>query len=332
MNQEKVGICLRVSCTALLIAALSGELAAAEMPDTISVPKGGNYGSTSFFDGFGRTQEGFTLLEYGRYENLNSINDAAGNPNPLFDGTHISVYVSLTQLSYTSDWHPFGGDAVGFSAAIPLIDVSSSFADNSPVKLSNNGFGIGDLVWGPIYQSKLYMRDGAAYFAWRAQLIILSPTGNLDQAHSINQGSGYWAVNPYVTFTYLPVAKVEISNRFNYQYNLQGSRFSSPPPIPGVQYISGQAGQMVYDNFDASFALLPDRFLGLNGYVVEQLNPDKTNGQTVANSLVRALYLGPGGRIVFPNKDSLNLNFYLKLISKNDTSGTKVSFQYIHRF
>jgi hypothetical protein len=89
---------------------------------------------------------------------------------------------------------------------------------------------------------------------------------------------------------------------------------------------------MVYDNFDASFALLPGRFLGINGYVVEQLNPDKTNGQTVANSLVKALYLGPGGRIVFPNKDSLNVNLYLKVISQNDTSGTKVSFQYIHRF
>ena len=319
MNQAKVGMVLHVSCAALLIVGLSGPLAAADMPDTISLPKGGNYGSTTFFDGFGRTEEGFTLLEYGRYENLNSINDSQGNPSPLFDGTH-------------SDWHPFGGDAVGFSAAIPLIDASSSFADNSPVKLSNNGFGIGDLVWGPIYQSKLYMRDGAAYFAWRAQLIILSPTGSVDEAHGINQGAGYWAVNPYVTFTYLPVAKVEISNRFNYQYNLQGSKFSSPPPIPGLQYISGQAGQMVYDNFDASFALLPGRFLGINGYVVEQLNPDKTNGQTVANSLVKALYLGPGGRIVFPNKDSLNLNLYLKLISKDDTSGTKVSFQYIHRF
>jgi hypothetical protein len=306
--------------------------ATAEMPDTISPPKGGNYGSTSFFDGFGRTTEGFTLLQYGRYESLNEINDSQGNPSPLFDGTHISVYVSLTQLSYASDWHPFGGDAVGFSAALPLIDAQSSFAATSPVKLSTNGFGVGDLVWGPIYQSKMYMRDGAAYFGWRAQLIISSPTGGVNEAHGINQGSGYWAVNPYVTFTFLPVPKLEISNRINYQYNLQGSQFSSPPPIPGLKYVNGQAGQIVYDNFDASYAIARAYFLGVNGFFVHQLNLDKTNGQAVADSLVKSLYLGPGGRIVFPNKDSLNLNVYLKLISENDTSGVKLSFQYVHRF
>jgi hypothetical protein len=316
---------------ALLIAAPLG-VASADMPDTISPPKGGNYGSTSFFDGFGRTTEGFTLLQYGRYEDLNSINDAQGQPSPLFDGTHITVYVSLTQLSYTSDWHPFGGDAVGFSAALPLIDAQSSFAAMSPVKLTNNGFGVGDLVWGPTYQSRMYMRDGAAFFAWRAQLIICSPTGEVNEDHGINQGSGYWAVNPYVTFTVLPLPKVEISNRVNYQYNLQSSAFASPPPIPGLKYVNGQAGQIVYDNFDASYALAPAYFLGINGYFIHQLNLDKTNGQPVPDSLVKALYLGPGGRVVFPNKDSLNLNVYLKLISENDTSGLKLSFQYIHRF
>jgi len=320
-----------ITCAALVIFAAPA-LAAAGVPDTIGVPKGGNYGSTSFFDGFGRTDEGLTLLEYGRYEDLNRINDYQGNPSPLFDGTHIAVYVSLTQLSYMSNWHPFGGDDVGFSAAIPLIDCTSGFAQNSPVKLTNDGFGIGDLVWGPIYQSKIFVRDGGAYFAWRAQLIILSPTGKADETRNINQGSGYWAVNPYVTFTYLPVARVEVSNRFNYQYNLQSSQFSSPPPIPGLKYINGQAGQMVYDDFDASFALVPNRYLGINGYFIDQLNLDETNGQVVANSLVKALYLGPGGRLVFRNKDSLNVNVYLKVISENDTSGTKLSFQYVHRF
>lgn len=305
---------------------------AAELPDTIDAPKGLNLGSTSFFDGFGRTSEGWTLLEYGRYESLRSIDDAAGDRSPYFLGTRITVYVALTQISYTSDWHPMGGDAVGFSAALPVIDFKSSFAPQSPVSLGNNGVNIGDLVWGPTYQSRMYESDGHPYFAWRAQLIVASPTGAVNETKNINQGSGFWAVNPYVTFTILPATRIEISNRLNYQYNLPSSRFSNPPQIPGVTYVNGQAGRLIYDNFDASALVAARLHLGLAGYWLDQLNSDQTNQVSVPNSRVRALYLGPGGRIELPNADTLNLNLYLALISQNDVSGVKFSFQYVHRF
>ncbi len=40
--------------------------AAQALPVTVSAPKGINLGSTSFFDGMGRTTEGWTVLQYGR--------------------------------------------------------------------------------------------------------------------------------------------------------------------------------------------------------------------------------------------------------------------------
>jgi hypothetical protein len=67
---------------------------------------------------------------------------------------------------------------VRVSAALPLVSLNSSFASNSPVKLSNNGFGIGDLAWGPFYQSRIYKRTGRPALSWRFQLMILSPTGD----------------------------------------------------------------------------------------------------------------------------------------------------------
>jgi hypothetical protein len=318
----------------LLTACLAPQPArcAAQLPDTLTAPKGLNLGSTSFFDGFGRTREGWTVIEYGRYEDLTRINDQSGQPSPYFQGTHVTVEVALTQFCYASAWHPFGGDTVGFSAALPLIDFQSHFDATSPAVLESNGFNIGDLVWGPTYQSRVFFRDDRRYFSWRTQLLIASPTGAVNPLRNINQGAGFWAVNPYVTFTWLPFARIEISNRLNYQYNLRGSRFSDPAPIPGVTYVSGQAGEILYDNFDASFRFAANAYLGLNGYVIEQLTLDRTNGVRVPDSYVRAVYLGPGVRYVFGNSDSLNVNLYLKTVSENDTSGTKLNFQYIHRF
>jgi hypothetical protein len=145
--------------TAVLLGGAFTALTAAaqgSLPDTVAPPKAINLGSTSFFDGFSRTTEGWSWLQYARYEDLNRITDYQGHNSPYFQGTHIQVLAALTQFSYASDWHPFGGDGVGFSAAIPLIDFNTRFAVSSPVRLASNGFGIGDLVWGPIYQSRTY--------------------------------------------------------------------------------------------------------------------------------------------------------------------------------
>jgi hypothetical protein len=304
----------------------------AAMPDTVTPPKGINLGSTSFFDGFGRTTEGWTLLQYGRYEDLTHITDYQGNDSKLFKGTSIQVFVSQTQISYTSPWHPFGGDGVGISALLPFADFATHFDQDSPVKLNNNGFGVGDLNIGPFYQSRYVMRDRRPVFAWRAQLSVIAPTGSVNEQRAINQGSGMWSVNPYVAMTWVPLPYLELSTRLNYQYNAQTTVIQSPPPIPGMVYRNGQAGQIVYANFDASYAVTPTAYVGINGYALGQLTSDMTNGQTVAHSHETEVSIGPGGRYVFNEANALNLNFYLPVVSRNATSGTQVNFQYVHRF
>jgi len=317
---------------AALLAVVAPQARAESMPDTISPPKGINLGSTSFFDGFGRTVEGWTLLEYNRYEDLTRITDYDGKSSPLFKGTDIQVFVVQTQVSYTSNWHPFGGDGVGVSALLPVADFSSHFDQNSPVKLSNNGFGVGDLNIGPFYQSA-YVMDGARpVFAWRAQLSVVAPTGNVDGQRNINQGSGAWAINPFIAITWVVLPQLELSTRINYQYNTQTSRFDSPPPIPGLVYRNGQAGQMVFGNFDASYAVLPNAYVGVNGYALGELTPDETNGQVVAHSRETEMSIGPGGRYVFDESNALNVNMYLPVVARNTTSGLQFNTQFVHRF
>jgi hypothetical protein len=334
MSIKSMKTSLTIAASVLAISAACAPSAkAASLPDTVKIPAGGNYGSTSFYDGFGRVTPGWTILEYATYADIDNITTATGDKNPAFKDPHIGALSVLTQISYTTNWHPFGGDGVGFSAAVPLVDLSTSFADNSKVKLSNNGFGIGDMVWGPIYQSKFYKdAHGRPDFAWRFQLIILSPIGGFDKHKNVNQGCGYWAINPYVSFTWAPTPKLEFSTRFNYQYNLSTTNIASPPPVPHLVYENGQAGQMIYDNFDASYKVLPKFELGFNGFFIDQLTPDKTNGQIVGKSRQSQVYVGPGARYTFDPTDSLNMNVYLPVEAANASVGPKFNLQFIHRF
>ncbi|MGA3371674.1 MAG: transporter [Terracidiphilus sp.] len=329
--------------TAALLAP-AGANAQPPLPDVVKPPSGINLGSTSYYDGFGRTRPGVTLLEYFRWSHNTGISDANGNENANFIAPRINAFPDLIQLIVASKWRPFGGTA-GFSVLAPLVGLQSSFAANSPKKLSNSEFGIGDIIAGPIYQSKFFAGEGAGkdsspksaaqsspYFAYRFQFLVQIPNGEFDRTKNINPGSGYWAVAPYIAATYLPVSRLEMSTRFHYQYNLATDKLPNPPPIPHLVYTSGQAGQLVYDNFTTSYRFTKKLYLGANAYGLYQLSPDKTNGVKVGGARETQFYLGPGGGCDFGKANTLNVNLYLKVEAHNTASGPSLQLLYIHRF
>jgi len=312
-------------------------------PDTVKPPAAINLGSTSFYDGFGRTRPGATLLEYFRWAHDTEVSDANGNENPKFISPRIDSFPDLVQLIVATRWRPLGGVA-GFSVLAPFVDLRSSVARDSPKRLSNNGLGLGDIIAGPIFQSKFFGAEGVAqpvskprarldpYFAYRLQVLVQVPSGSFDATKSLNQGSGYWAVAPYFAATYLPVRRLEVSTRLHYQYNLVTDKLSNPPPIPHLVYKNGQAGQLIYDNFTTSYKFTRKLYLGANAYGVYQLTPDKTNGIRVGGARETQAYVGPGGGYNLGNADTLNLNAYLKLEAHNTASGPSLQLLYIHRF
>jgi len=102
---------LNVLATALLIASVAH---AHSMPDTIAPSKALNLGRTSFFEGFGRTDESFTSLRHGRYEDLDRITDFNAHDSPNFKSPSIQVFSAVTQIACASNWHPLGGDQCAF--------------------------------------------------------------------------------------------------------------------------------------------------------------------------------------------------------------------------
>src|SRR5262245_59532639 len=74
-------------------------------------PAGLNLGSTSFFDGFGRNEEGFTYLAYLQWASSRNIMDETGKPAPFFTDPEIDAFALVNQLAYTLPEKLFGDSA-----------------------------------------------------------------------------------------------------------------------------------------------------------------------------------------------------------------------------
>jgi hypothetical protein len=313
-----------------LLPDFSAEAQSPTPPDVVKLPAGINLGSSSFYDGFGSTDPGWTSLNYFRWNDFTSIKDSSGQNSPLFVDPRIDVISTLFHAVYVSPIQVPNG-AIAFEALLPIVDFQSHF--NAPgTVLQDNGLNIGDMTFGAAYQSKPIALWGQSVLSWRVDLDFTAPTGGFDSNKDINQSSGFWSVEPYLAVTLLPVPKWEISARFNYIYNFSTSRGSDPPQIPDFVFRNGQAGQAGWINFASSYEVVEGVRPGLNGFWLQQFTNDRTNGISLPGTLVEELYIGPGLDWEIDNKNTMNFNLYLPISAKNSNAGPQFNLQYIHQF
>jgi hypothetical protein len=324
---------LMLVVTALL---LSGKTAAAQNmpppvpPDVVKLPAGTNLGTVSFYDGVGSTDPGLTVQYYTRLNHFTSIMDSSGRDSPLFVNPRIDVMSNIIQALYNPPISVPGG-AIGIDTIMPITDFQSHF-DPRGLVLRDNGFNMGDLTFGPFYQAKPVMVGGRQVLSWRAEIDFIAPTGGFDPTRDINQSSGFWSINPYISVTVLPLPRWEVSARFNYIYNFSTSRGTDPPVIRGFTFRNGQAGQAVWINFASSYEIAKGIRPGIDGFWQQQFTDDRTNGVSVPNTLVEQFYLGPGLSWEVNQKNIVNFNFYLPVSAKNVPAGPEFNLQYIHTF
>jgi len=299
-------------------------------PDVVKLPSGLNLGSSSFYDGFGGTDPGWTLLDYLRWNDLTSIKDSEGRASPLFVHPHIDAVTNIFQLVYASPI-PAPNGALSFEAILPVVGLHSHF-DAPGAVLRDNGLDIGDLSLGAAYQSKPIPLGTRSLLSWRADLDVTAPTGGFDSEKDINQGSGFWSIDPYLAVTLLPITKWEISTRFNYIYNFSTSRGADPPQVPGFVFRNGQAGQAAWINFASSYEVAEGIRPGLNGFWLRQFTNDATNGVSLPGTRVEEVYLGPGLNWQVDKKSTTNFNLYLPISAKSTPAGPQFNILYIHQF
>ena len=84
----------------LLLSSFTAEAQTAIPPDVVKLPSGIDLGSTSFYDGFGRTDPGWVFLNYPRWNDFTSIKDSNGHNSPLFVDPRIDVISTLFHAVY----------------------------------------------------------------------------------------------------------------------------------------------------------------------------------------------------------------------------------------
>lgn len=320
-------------------------------------PQGINLGATSFYDGFGRNEEGFTYLAYLQWGHAETINGRSylGNVEPdkpiqYVLEPRIDVFVLINQLVYTLPYELFGDYAhVGINFMLPMILFDSTSNPDPPSNLiQDNGFGLGDITFGPLLQFRPIMAFDRPFFTHRIEFNITAPTGKYDPSLDINQSSNFTSLIPSWALTLLYLPRCELSARFSYLYNFKNlnptlgyilrNQLQNPPKIKHAQ-----AGQSGWVNFAASFEF-PDTFhFGVNGYYFMQFNLDiwqmadgsSNPGDQRFNDYgkVTIFGIGPGAMWSITEENKVFANVYFQLVADNMAKNDHViNLRYIHSF
>jgi hypothetical protein len=310
-------------------------------------PAGVNLGSTSFFDGFGRNEEGFTYLVYAQYATAHSIMGDDGKALPYFTEPKIDAFILVNQLAYTLPEKLFDDRAhLGINFILPLVGFDTHFIVRPPGTgtLTHSGVGLGDLTFGPFMQFRPVMAGGRPVFSHRFEVDVIAPTGRFDPNKDINPGAGFASINPYWAATVLPLPHLEVSARLHYLYNFNTDRpalgrfysLTVPPPVKRAK-----AGQASWVNFAVSYEIVHTFHLGANGYYFLQLNQDlwemqdgSTNPGHQFNDLGKASFLGIGPGLLWEitDHDRLFANVYFQTMVYNRARSDVFNLHWVHGF
>lgn len=271
-----------------------------------------NLGLTSFQDGI--AFPGLIVAEFIGYYHAGQFNDHWGDKIP--GSNEITAVSAITQIAYLSNVRLFGG-FVGAEILLPMadIDMNTSFGPNDRQR------GVGDLMVNPfILQWTEHKLFGIPYFH-RFLFAITLPTGDYDRNRAVNAGSHIFSISPYYAFTIVPTDKLELSARLHYLWNSKNDE-----PFAGIRAGTIQPGQAFHVNYAASYEVVKNVRLGINGYVLQQLTEDKVDGHSQSDSKERVFGIGPGIRFR-GNVVSLYLNGYFETGAENRPEGAKVIFR-----
>jgi len=292
-----------------------------------------NTGATSFMDGFGDPRgSGLSYMQYARFSTAGSIKDGGGNDVGAFINPRLNVFASINQFLYT--FKTEGAVHPGVYAILPLVNLDASFGAGGAA-LQDNGFGMGDPMLGTYLQfNPITTADNRPIFSHRADLGVQMPLGTYDATKQINPGTNTWAINPSWAATLMPFARFEVSTRLNYLFNFENGN-------PGGGLMSTRAGQAVFDNFTASYEVLPfsptrrgahSLRLGLNGYYFKQITESAVNGATQPGSKEQVLAVGPGVMWVATLSDAFYVNVYFETAVENRFAGSLFQARWARMF
>jgi hypothetical protein len=244
----------------------------------------------------------------------------------------------LNQLSYFLP-HTLFGETVrpAINFVLPVVMFDTSFGTPGPV-LHDNGIGVGDLTFGPMFQFKPIMAGDRPVFSHRFEVDLIVPIGRYDPGKNLNQSSNYVSINPHWAATVLPLPGLEFTVRLHYIYNTTNDRPTNPPL--GALVESVQAGQAVWLNFATSYEFVTGLHVGANGYYLKQLTADKyrladgtqADADRLGEGKAQVLGIGPGALWEPGKGDKLFANVYFQTLVEARAGSTVFNLRWLHSF
>ncbi|MDP2072799.1 transporter [Hydrogenophaga sp.] len=212
---------------------------------------------------------GFYVLEYLTHYRANKVMDSNGNVATPPD-FKLRATAAATRFVWSTPTQVAGGNLV-MHAIVPLVNLKVSVGAFSQSKT-----GLGDITFGP---GIAYHHSPALHSV--VGLDFVAPTGRYKSTDPVNIGRNYWSLQPLYTMSYIN------PNGFNGDFkatlNINGKNSAT-------QYKSGD--EFILD-YSAGYGLGNGWVVGVGGYVYEQLNDDKQNGASLANSKASSFAIGP---------------------------------------
>ncbi len=292
------------------------------------LPASLNLGFTSFMDGIAPAGPGFYYQQYLHYISANNVKDADGNNLALPTAPDFDILISLNQFIYEHDEPLIFNARPGIDVLVPIV-----FADVDPDSLGfTTDDGIGDLVIGPYLQWDPVMGENGPKFVHRIELDFLLPTGEYDNATSINPGDNVFAISPYWAGTYWITPRWTASWRAHYIWidKNDDPNFAHPDyPLPTD---STQPGQAIHVNFASSVELIPNKLrAGVNGYWLEQLTDSQIDGAD-SGWREQVIAVGPGAMWSFSKENHVFVNAYWETEVEQRSQAFRLNFRWTHHF
>jgi hypothetical protein len=276
-----------------------------------------NLGETNFEDGI--ANPGWFFEQIVTLYHADEFEDASGGKVP--GRNELSTLSTITHLAYFTHYKLFGG-YVGAEFLVPVAGADLDMASQPQA----HARGVGDLNINPFMLQWNDQRLFGKPFFGRFDFQVVVPTGQYDSARPLNIGNHVVSLDPYYAFTILPTSNLEVSARLHYLWNSENDS-----PYEGLHASSVQPGQAFHVNLAASYEVLKELRLGINGYALQQLTDDKIDGSSIADSKERVFGIGPG--LVFSGeKWWIYLNGYFETGVENRPDGTEIVLRYSRVF
>lgn len=280
-----------------------------------------NLGFTSFLDGGPPAGPGHYVSEYLQFYSADKLAD--GPPG------EVDAWILMNQYIYQSDQPVLFGGKWGLNVMLPVVGLDVT----TPVPLTDNGTGLGDLLIGPYIQWDPIMGANGPIMLNRIEFQTIWPTGEYDKFHNLNQGSNHFSFNPYWAATVFLGPKATVSWRLHYLMNGKNDEFRLVPGNPpSATDLDLEPGDVVHANFAAAYEVLPKQLrIGLNGYWYDQVSDTKINGVKFEDE-EKVFAIGPGLVYHFSQDSHLFFNAYFESGAEYRPEGERYNLRFVHHF